>query len=62
MDAHIIPNFMYKELFDEDHSLRYANPYIPSDKPKVAFTGENDNNILCRTCDGQLNRLYESYD
>ena len=55
--AHIIPDFMYQELYDQNHSLYKVLLENPLNYTKIP-TGEYDNNILCSECDnvriGQL--------
>ena len=69
--SHIIPNFMYQDLFDENNRM-YA---ILSKEGKIKQrgyrkTGEFDKHILCHSCDnetlGKLDRyasliLYDGY-
>lgn len=58
--AHIIPEFMYKEIYDEDHlfyKLRLENLGKNSKIP----TGEYDKSILCESCDNVSIGQLESY-
>jgi len=53
--SHIIPNFMYKDLFDEKHRAHV----IKSQKGSVQQigyrqSGEFDKNILCQKCDNEI--------
>jgi hypothetical protein len=58
--SHIIPNFLYKGLFSEDHRLVNVNL---SDFDDFSYThsGYYDKNILCRDCDGGLLSRLETY-
>ena len=48
--SHIIPDFMYKAVFDEKH--RYMDVSLKDDyKPKLRQTGYHDKDILCDKCD-----------
>src|SRR5229473_2688230 len=55
--SHIIPDFMYQELFDEKHQFYRSKTPNPDNYSKLP-TGEYDQNILCTECDnvriGQL--------
>lgn len=56
--SHIIPNFMYKDLFDEKNRMyTFSGKKGVTRKTKVQQTGEFDKNILCKDCDN--NRLGE---
>lgn len=59
--SHIIPNFMYQDLFDEKHRLHL----VRSERGKLQHmgfrqSGEYDGGILCQSCDnaklGKLER------
>jgi hypothetical protein len=61
MSSHIIPDFMYGELYDENHFLetRVIDPdYVRKGKKP---TGEYDKHILCKECDGGIIGQYETY-
>ena len=58
--SHIIPDFMYKGLFDEKHFLAMVNwdeMKIISKKPDGVY----DKKILCAKCDNEIIGSYESY-
>lgn len=58
--SHIIPNFMYKGLFDENHfisEIKLNELKIISRKP----TGAYDRHILCPKCDNEVIGKYETY-
>ena len=69
--SHIIPNFMYKDLFDEKNRMyTFSGKRGVNRKTKVQQTGEFDKNILCKDCDnnkiGELERyasliLYDGF-
>jgi hypothetical protein len=62
--SHIIPEFMYRDLFDEHHKMYKLAPssYIEGDRRVMhPSSGEYDNDILCEECDNvKLGRL-ETY-
>lgn len=58
--SHIIPDFMYKEIYDEKHFL-YRGSAKNLDKMQTVPTGEYDSNILCKNCDNEIIGSYESY-
>jgi hypothetical protein len=51
-NSHIIPDFMYRELFDEKH--RFVKGNLISKKGKMLQSGEKEPNILCASCDNVL--------
>jgi len=58
--AHVIPEWMYKSLYDEDHKLfSFSNTEHPS-KAKRIPKGDYDKDILCSKCDGQMG-VFEHY-
>ena len=69
--SHIIPNFMHKDLFDENnrmHAIKSEQGTLR--KIRYSQTGEFEKNILCHSCDnetlGKLDRyasliLYDGY-
>lgn len=59
-NSHIIPNFLYKGLFDEKHKIVSINLFDYNDK-KVHQTGFKDKDILCADCDNGIIGLYERY-
>jgi hypothetical protein len=69
--SHIIPNFMYQDLFDEKHRMHAIKSEVGSIKQTgIRQTGEFDKHILCHSCDnenlGKLDRyasltLYKGY-
>lgn len=61
--SHIIPNFMYKGLFDEDRKMLIANLKDLSKKPQMAQSGIFEKNILCENCENifSKNERYTSH-
>lgn len=59
-NSHIIPNFMYKGLFDKKHKIVSVNLFDYNDK-KVYQTGFKDKDILCADCDNGVIGAYERY-
>ena len=62
--SHIIPEFMYHELFDNHHKFLSFSPYEHSrgsKKIKRPSSGEYESNILCVKCDNDLLGSYEDY-
>lgn len=59
--SHIIPNFMYKGLFDEKHRIAHFNIHKSLEKEKITHTGLYDSDILCAQCDGDRIGKFESY-
>ncbi len=69
--SHIIPNFMYKDLFDENNRMHAIQSAVGAIKQKgYPQTGGFDKHILCHSCDnqklGKLDRyasliLYDGY-
>ena len=58
--SHIIPDFMYQELFDKDHKI-YRLKTSNTDKYSKVPTGEYDQNILCAECDNVRIGQFEHY-
>ena len=56
--SHIVPDFMYKPLFDEKHRF-YQVPGDFNKKYKIHQTGIYER-LLCLECEGHLNK-YETY-
>jgi hypothetical protein len=62
--SHIIPEFMYRDLFDENHKIHVFNPAeLATENPKVKrpSSGEYEGNILCADCDNKVIGGYEDY-
>lgn len=60
--AHIIPNFMYNELFDQNHRITQVSLEDYAFKKRVQLeTGEFDKNILCEKCDNEVLGSFEAY-
>jgi len=57
--AHIIPDFMFKSIYDEEHKLIRTSISNPNSAKRIP-TGEYDPNILCADCDNRLS-VYENY-
>jgi hypothetical protein len=58
--SHIIPDFMYRELFDEKHQFYRLKTPNPDNHSKLP-TGEYDQNILCAECDNVRIGQFEDY-
>ncbi len=58
--AHIIPNFLYKEIFNDDHFLYEVDSSSLRNRKKL-YTGYFDKNIVCKECDGNIIGSYEHY-
>jgi hypothetical protein len=62
--SHIIPEFMYAPLFDENHKLNVLAPaqYVKGNRQVARpSSGEYEGGILCKTCDNVTIGQYESY-
>ena len=59
-NSHIIPNFMYKDLFDYGHRLANVNLNDFS-KVKYQQSGFKEGNILCYDCDNVVIGRLERY-
>lgn len=62
--SHIIPDFMYQELYDEKHKLRaFAPADLKEQNPRIAkpSTGTYEGGILCANCDNKVIGQYEDY-
>jgi hypothetical protein len=58
--AHIIPDFMYKDIYDEKHLFHKLHLSDRSKDSKIP-TGEYDSQILCANCDNSIIGKLESY-
>ncbi len=58
--SHIIPDFMYKGLFDKKHFIAPVDIVELKVKKNIP-TGFYDSNILCKKCDNQIIGNLESY-
>lgn len=59
--SHIIPDFMYKELYDEQHKAYRVN-FLDFSRYERPSTGEYDQNVLCVDCDSKiLGNRYDDY-
>lgn len=60
--SHIIPDFMYQDLFDEKHRLHEVQlkPTLPL-KNKTKQSGAYEKNILCQSCDNKILGRLETY-
>lgn len=58
--SHIIPDFMYQSIFDENHFL-YRGTASNLESVYMVPTGEYEGNILCRKCDNDVIGRYENY-
>ena len=62
--SHIIPDFMYQELYNEHHQINSFNPLdmlAGKGYVKRPSSGEYEGGLLCSTCDTNVIGLYESY-
>lgn len=60
--SHIIPDFMYKDIFDGKHRLHEVEVTTGSIlKDKLRQTGGYENQILCQTCDNKVLGELERY-
>jgi hypothetical protein len=58
--SHIFPNFLYKNIFGEEH--RVVNINLGNfDDFNFTHSGFYDKNILCRDCDGTILSRLETY-
>ena len=60
--AHIIPDFMYGELFDQKHRIKqvsFESNVFKGITPRE--TGEFYKSILCEKCDNEILGSYEAY-
>ncbi|HMQ99251.1 MAG TPA: hypothetical protein PKE39_09530 [Ignavibacteria bacterium] len=57
--AHIIPDWLHEEFYDEKHFIQNVNVYNKNKISKLP-TGEYDENILCKDCDGAILSNYEN--
>lgn len=62
--THIIPEFLYQYLFDEDHKFVLSKSHEllePVKKLRFRPTGEYEGGLLCKVCDNEIIGGYESY-
>ena len=62
--SHIIPDFMYQDLYDDKHKIFFLSPYERLKGEgyiKRPSSGEYESNILCADCDNVLLSSYEDY-
>jgi hypothetical protein len=61
--SHIIPDFMYKDIFDEKHRLFEVTVTKDKDiiKDRLRQTGGNEGQILCQSCDNEVLGKLERY-
>ncbi|MBI4946221.1 MAG: hypothetical protein HY840_07450 [Bacteroidetes bacterium] len=62
--SHIIPEFMYQDLFDNKHKIYVFSPYAKlqgQERIKRPSSGEYENGLLCADCDNKLLGSYEDY-
>lgn len=61
-NSHIIPDFMYKGLFDDNHRLHEVDITTgQSLTSKLKQTGAKEENILCNHCDNEILGKLERY-
>ena len=58
--SHIIPDFMYKEIYDEKHSLISFKTHTLH-SGQIVFNGAYEKDILCEDCDNNLIGGFENY-
>lgn len=58
MNSHIIPEFIYKPLYDDDHRFHVLSTYRKKDRP-IEQKGIREK-LLCGNCEQHLSR-YENY-
>lgn len=64
--AHIFPDFLYKYIFEEKHKLQLLSfdKTVKENHKKIQgktiYTGEYDEDILCKDCDNEIIGKYES--
>ncbi|MBL1280439.1 MAG: hypothetical protein COA33_009215 [Fluviicola sp.] len=62
--SHILPDFLFADLFDEKHKLRALEmKELLSKSPRISkpSTGDYEGGILCNDCDNQIIGQYETY-
>ncbi len=62
--SHIIPEFMYRELFDEKHSIKgyyFNKDTLDAKHIKSQYTGEYEGGLFCENCDNVIIGKYEAY-
>ena len=60
-EAHIIPEFMYQELYDSNHFFQRIEVSNSLKIKKPLPKGIYDPTILCRDCDNDINKKSENY-
>lgn len=58
--SHIIPDFMYQDIFDEKHRMVRFDPKVLSTKTSVP-NSEYEGFILCKRCDNEIIGKLEDY-
>jgi len=59
-ESHIIPEFMYKPLYNEHHKIHLFE-YPKVSPPKLISKGYYEKNILCQECDNVIIGKLETY-
>lgn len=59
--SHVIPNFMYQGIFDENNSITLYPLTNQNEKPKSYQTGFFEKYILCQKCENELFGGLERY-
>jgi hypothetical protein len=62
--SHIIPDFMYRDLYDENHQIFSFNPLeLATGKARIKrpSSGDYEGGLLCAACDNNLLGYYENY-
>lgn len=58
-NSHIVPDFMYQDLYDEKHRIMKAKLKDVTARP--IQTGEKESDILCQNCDNVILGSLEKY-
>ena len=61
--SHIIPDFLYSDIYDSNHKILKFRPYEYVHGVKLVMkvsTGEYDTDVLCKECENHISK-YESY-
>lgn len=58
-DSHILPEFVYKPIYDENHKGYLINPLSPDARSPRKFQKGLREKMLCRDCEQFLNDAYE---
>jgi len=59
-NSHIIPDFMYQDMYDEKHKMVVVDKGMQN-RAKTVSSGEYESNLLCAECDNKILGTLESY-